>query len=360
MAKVSKAPRGRVLVTGAAGCVGHQLVRELSSRGYEVTALDMPGSMLESGQGIHPLEADLTAEGVPERAVAGADAVVHLAAVVDIAASFEVLAPINLEATKRLYQAAKAASARHFVFFSTGSAYAPSDRPLREDMPLFPSNDYVRTKIEAEQWLLAQEGGPVVNIIRPALIFGPRGKVLAASLATVPVMLKAVGGLAIPIQGGPRSNWVHGEDVARAAAFLLANPAPHGSAFNVANDDPVSVGDVFTTAFRVAGLKLLPVGVPYPTKAVKLLMPWITKDAILGPVHAAAGLIFNIATARAGVKSPLRPRLDREAFDFAVHDVIFDNSRLKAMGFSYRYPTFEEGWRATYEWYVKNRWIPGD
>jgi nucleoside-diphosphate-sugar epimerase len=346
-------------VTGAAGCVGHFLVGELLKAGYSVTALDLPGSDFpEDGDRVRRIEADLTRPGVAESAVEGASLIVHAAAWVDIGRSYAELAPVNLEATKRLYEAAAAAGASRFLFFSTGSVYIPGPVARAEDSATRATNDYVRTKLEAEEYLRSRAGGPVVNVIRPALIFGPRGKVLAGALATMPAVFRLVSDHTIGISGGPRSNWVHAQDVARAVVFLIDHPQPHGSVFNVANDDPSPVGDLFTTALRLGGLRMLGVTIPYPTGIVRLAMPLIANTLVLGTVNRLAGELFAHAACRAGIRSPLVPKLDREALAFGVEDMMFDNARLKALGFQYRYPTFEEGWTATQAWYSANRWVP--
>ena len=358
----TQAARPRVLVTGSSGCVGSTIVHELVAAGWDVTALDMPGAPPPEADParVHALAADLTQEGVAERAVEGAQVVVHAAAIVDIHASWEVLAPVNYTATMRLYEAARAAGVRQFVFFGTGSMYAPGVGPLDEDSPVALANDYVKTKVRAEEWLRSQRGGPVVNIVRPALIFGPRGKVLAGALATVPHVFRLFTDHMVTLRGGPRSNWVHGDDVGRAAAFLVEHPQPHGAAFNVANDDPVGAFDVFATALRSGGVHLHAPSIPYPTAVVKALLPLLARDAVMGTVTKIATALYQVATRRAGIRSPLVPKLDKEALDFAVRDVIFDNARLKGLGFTYRYPTFEDGWADTQRWYEANGWVPAN
>lgn len=350
----------RVLVTGASGAVGHFLVAHLLEKGYSVTALDLEGSHFPEGdpKRLTVLERDLTAPGVPEEAVKGARFVIHAAAIVDISRSWEELAPVNYYATKKLFEAAKAANVEHFVFFSTGSVYPGGPKPMTEDSEVRPANDYVRTKLESEKYLINSAPPPTVNILRPALIYGPWGKVLAGSLATVPTLLKLFTRHVPPLLGGPKSNWVHAEDVARAAIFLIENPQPHGSIFNVAGDEASSVGDVFTTAFEVGGLKLLPFGLPFPTQALRLLLPLLARDSTMEPINFVGGLLFNMAARKANINTPLKARLDKEAFDFAVRDMIFDNSRLKSLGFQYLHNSFKEGWRKTYEWYRQNRWVP--
>jgi nucleoside-diphosphate-sugar epimerase len=182
--------------------------------------------------------------------------------------------------------------------------------------------------------------------------------VLAGALATLAPIVRLFTERAVPFRGGPRCNWVHALDVARAAAFLVRSPQPHGEAFNVANDDPVGVGDVVTTALRAGGLTLHGPGIPWPTAAVRLAVEVVAGRRTLGVVNRVSRGLFDLATRRAGVTTPLEPRLDAEALGFAVRDVIFDNRKLKSLGFRYRYPRFEEGWAATIAWYRENGWIP--
>lgn len=350
----------RVLVTGAAGSVGHFIVPALIEAGYDVTALDVPGASFPSASGgrLRVVEADLTSPGVAEKAVAGTYAVIHAAAIVDIAKSWDELAPVNYHATLRLYEAARDAGVKHFVFFSTGSVYVGGPGAMTEDSPVAEANDYVRTKLRAEEVLRNETPPPTVNILRPALIYGPWGRVLAGALATVPYIFGLFTRRLPTLTGGPRSNWVHAEDVARAAVFLVQSPQPHGQIFNVAGDEAVSVGDVFSIAFRAGGLCLHPPHLHYPTKAMRVLKPILARDLFLGPLNRVAEVLYKRATRRAGILSPLRPRLDKEALDFAVQDMVFDNRRLKELGFTYRYPSFQEGWARTQEWYAEHGWVP--
>ncbi len=359
MAK-GKGTRDRVLVTGAAGSVGHFLVPALVEAGYDVTALDVPGASFPQADfgRVRVMEADLTAPGVVEEAVTGASAVIHAAAIVDIARSWDELAPVNYHASLRLHEAARRAGVRHFVFFSTGSVYRGGPQAMTEDSPVAEANDYVRTKLRVEQALRRAEPPPTVNILRPALIYGPWGKVLAGALATTPYVFGLFTRHLPTLTGGPRSNWVHAEDVARAAVFLVQHPQPHGEVFNVAGDEAVAVGDVFSIAFRAGGLRLHPPHLRYPTGAMRILKPVLAHNLFLGPLNRLAEVLYRKAAHRAGVSSPLRPRLDKEALDFAVADMVFDNRRLKELGFTYRYPSFEEGWFATQKWYEENGWVP--
>jgi len=348
----------RTLVTGAGGAVGHFLIEELLSAGHKVVALDLPNRHIPRKEGVEVIEGDICNDKVIKQAVEGVQAIVHAAAIVDISLPFEKLAPVNYEATKKLYQKAKERGVEYFLFFSTGSAYPGGPKPMAEDTPLVIANDYVRSKVLAEEFLKSQSPPPVVNILRPALIYGPWGRVLAASLATTPSLLKVFGGHAVLLNGGPKSNWVHAEDVARAACFLVENQQPHGEAFNVAGDEPISVMDVFAVGFETGSIKVHRLPLTYPVALLRVLMPFLARDIVLRPLNKAASLIYNLIALSKGTKSPLRPRLDKEAFEFAVKDMVFDNTKLKQLGFQYKFPNFKEGWKHTYAWYKENRWIP--
>ncbi len=360
--KKPEPPGKLVVVTGAAGCVGSQLVAELCRAGYRVRAVDRPGArfVLPDGCDCETREYDLAQDVLDPAIVEGADAVFHLAAIVDIGLKFRVLAPINLYATVKLYEAAKQAGVKYFQFYSTGAAYQFQDRPIREDDPLWAPNDYVKTKVMAEDFLKAQSHGPVVNIIRPGLIFGPRGRVLAASYAASICMLSHVLPAFPNLQGGPRSNYVHAADLAGASVFLYEHQAPHGEAFTVANSDPVGFMDVLTITARAVGMRILPLKVPYPPISVlKLsLLP-----ARLLPIINALNVVdinfYNRLCKRMGVyPSPLSPKLDNEAMVYMLKDVLLDNSKIRSAGYELKYPTFADAWTQTIEWYKEHKWLP--
>jgi len=351
-----------VVVTGAAGCVGSLLVAKLCKAGYRVRAVDRPGAefILPASGDCEKMEFDLAQEALPAEIVQGADAVFHLAALVDISLKFRVLAPINLYATVRLYEAAKQAGVKYFQFYSSASVYKFQDSPIREDDPLWAPNDYVKTKLMAEDFLKAQVDGPRVNIIRPGLIFGPRGRVLAASYAASLCMLSYVLPAFPNLTGGPRSNYVHAEDLAGASLFLYELPAKNGEVFTVANDDPVGFFDVITMTARAVGMKILPLPIPYPP--IPLLKLSLVPAKVLPVIDLLNGIdnnVFKALCKRQGIgDSPLRPQVDKEALDYSVNNLMLDNSRIKNLGYKFKYPKFEEAWSETIAWYKENQWLP--
>lgn len=351
-------PRNKVLITGAAGCVGHFMVSEFLSSGYQVIALDRPHSDIPRHENVSVIEADIATYDFPATIFEDVTTVVHAAAIVDISKKWDELSAVNYFATKKIYDASQSAGVKYFIFFSTGSVYANGKVPYKEDSPVFASNDYVRTKLMSEEYLITRKAPPIVNIIRPSLIYGPRGKVLAAGLATLPSLVSLFGGHTLNLTGGPKSNWVHAKDVARAVVFLAEHPQPHGEIFNVAGDDTIPIGDIFAIGFKTGGVKLHSPTIHLRMSLLKIVLPLVAKDTFFNALNRVAGLIYKIALRKEKINSPIAPRLDKEAMDFGTRDVIFDNSKLKSLGFSYLYPRFEDGWKETYQWYKENRWIP--
>lgn len=174
----------KILVTGSAGRVGRAIHVRLSAA-HEVVGLDTtPSSTSE-------LVGDFADPALLARALAGADAVVHTAALhaphVPYA-SEATFRRINVDGTRRLLDAAATAGVRRIVFTSTtalyGTAATPAGRAgwVDENLPPEPQTIYHRTKLEAERLLeqAALQGGPSLRIVRMSRCFPEPVQVMAA------------------------------------------------------------------------------------------------------------------------------------------------------------------------------------
>jgi nucleoside-diphosphate-sugar epimerase len=174
-----------VLVTGGAGYVGAPLVEELLSAGRRVRVLDV----LLHGQddiaarlrdlGAEVIVGDIRDAAARERAITGADAVVHLAAIVGdpaCARDPEVSREVNVEGSRALVQDARRLGVRHLVFASTCSNYgrmADPTVPITEDGELAPVSLYAEQKVGIEQALLGGAGnGLAATCLRFATVYG--------------------------------------------------------------------------------------------------------------------------------------------------------------------------------------------
>jgi len=171
-----------VLVTGGAGYVGSALVPHLLAQGHRVTVLDLylyGEEVLAPVRG-HPhlteVKGDLRDPAVVARALAGCNAVIHLACISNDP-SFE-LNPdlgrsINYHCFRPLVRAAKAAGVGRFIYASSSSVYGIKEGEVTEDTGRAPLTDYSKYKALCED-VLAEERAPgfVTLTLRPATVCG--------------------------------------------------------------------------------------------------------------------------------------------------------------------------------------------
>lgn len=254
----------RVMVTGATGFVGGPVCRTLLARGHRVVAamrrdIDLPGIETHRVDALGP-ETDWSA------ALAGCDAVIHLAARAHVMAESEadplaVFRKANRDGTSRLAEQAAAAGIRRFVFVSSikvnGEA-TPRDRPFRADDPPAPVDPYGIAKAEAEAALaaIASRTGMSASIIRPPLVHGPGAK---GNLAAMMRILAKGWPLPLAMIDNRRS-LVGAANLADVVAFVLE----HGAAgtFLVRDGEDVSTPDLLRRVAAGMGRRALLLPVP--------------------------------------------------------------------------------------------------
>jgi nucleoside-diphosphate-sugar epimerase len=172
-----------VLVTGATGFTGGHLAQHLAARGDEVRALVRPRSRAKFDAsplpkaGIVAMEGDLGDAAAVRRAAEDVEVVYHIAATYREAGQPDAAyRAINVDGTRHVLEAARAAGARRVVHCSTGGVHGHiAHPPANEDAPFNPGDVYQDTKLEAEQ--AAREFGRTtgfdVVIARPIGIYGP-------------------------------------------------------------------------------------------------------------------------------------------------------------------------------------------
>jgi nucleoside-diphosphate-sugar epimerase len=173
----------KVLVTGATGFTGGHLAASLARRGDDVRALVRPKSRARfdrsplSAAGVDAAEGDLGDRSSLDRAVAGVEVVYHIAATYREAGQPDAAyRAINVEGTRHLLEAARAAGARRLVHCSTGGVHGHvAHPPANEDAPFNPGDIYQETKLEAERLVrrFGRDTGFDVVIVRPIGIYGP-------------------------------------------------------------------------------------------------------------------------------------------------------------------------------------------
>lgn len=219
----------RVLVAGATGAVGRQLVPRLEAAGHAVVGISRCG----------PCPVDVLDAGAVRRAVAEAapDAVVHQ--LTDLGgADGAANNRVRVEGTRNLVDAARAAGVGRIVAQSIAWAYAPGDAPADESVPLDATEELPRARIVAGVRALESAVAelPEAVVLRYGILYGPGtwyapGGAVAAALAGEP-------GARFPgstAADASVSSFVHVADAAEAAVRALAWPP---GAYNVVDDEP--------------------------------------------------------------------------------------------------------------------------
>jgi nucleoside-diphosphate-sugar epimerase len=177
--------RKQTLVTGGSGYIGATLVRELRDAGREVRVLD---SLLHGQEdiaaeqeraGVEVIRGDVRDAEARRRALAGTEAVVHLAAIVgDPACALDpaVSDEVNVKATRALVADAGQAGVERLVFASTCSNYgrmADPEVPITEEGELRPVSLYAEQKVGMEQLILGGGAdGAKPTCLRFATVYG--------------------------------------------------------------------------------------------------------------------------------------------------------------------------------------------
>jgi UDP-glucose 4-epimerase len=202
----------RVAITGGAGFIGANLVRDLLGRGHEAVAVDDLSTGSRENLAPYPdvklFEGSILDRDLLDAAFAGCEAIVHLAAVPSVPRS--VAAPMpshdaNATGTLEVLEAARRAGGLHTIVASSSSVYGANPTlPKSEDLRAQPLSPYAVSKLAAEQYALAFQhcyGLPTLAF-RFFNVFGPLQAPSHAYAAVVPAFLDAAGrGAPIPVHG---------------------------------------------------------------------------------------------------------------------------------------------------------------
>ena len=284
----------KAYVTGATGFVGGHVARELRERGADV----------------RDERVDLLDRAGLGRAMAGCDAVVHVAALYSFDAAPGAFERVNVEGTRAVLEVAAQAGVRRFVHCSTAGTCGPVDgrQATEEDEP--PAWDlavpYKRTKLAAER--LALEANAVV--VNPTTPVGegdrkptPTGRMIAnVAKGRMPAFVATTG-----------LNIVDVRDVARGHALALEHGEP-GQRYILGGVD-LSLEDLFAAVARLAGRSRPRLRVPYAVAEMAGVAGIANRDEVR---LARLPMYFSWEKARSRLgyePGPVEPALARAVTD---------------------------------------------
>jgi nucleoside-diphosphate-sugar epimerase len=162
-----------VVVTGAAGVLGGQLVQSLAAQGIEVHGLDLRPPA-EPVPGARHSEGDVRDPRVVRRVVAGVDAIVHCAAALP-SYSAEEIRSVIVDGTRNVLTCAHQAGVPRVVHISSTAVYGlPKLVPTPEDHPRVPVDHYSTAKVLAEDVCASFRAKDLcVPVLRPKTFLGP-------------------------------------------------------------------------------------------------------------------------------------------------------------------------------------------
>jgi nucleoside-diphosphate-sugar epimerase len=254
----------KVFLAGASGAIGKSLVPRLRDRGHEVVGTTRSETKAAAiwDLGGEPVVVDALDRDAVVAAVAQAkpDAIVHeLTALSEIdfrhfEKSFELTNRLRREGTDNLLAAARAAGVSRFVAQSyAGHPYARTGGPVKtEDDPLDPEPaKQMRGVIDAIKYLEREVLGFGGVVLRYGGFYGP-----GTGLAPGGDQLEMIRKRKFPLVGEGRAVWslVHIDDAAAATVAALEQ-AKEGTIYNIVDDEPARVGELFPYLAEVVGAK---------------------------------------------------------------------------------------------------------
>lgn len=247
MSKIDK--HAKLVITGAAGLVGQNLIVELEAKGYtQIVAIDKHAHNLGILRQLHPnvvaIEADVAEQGTWEDALKGSACVVQLHA--QITSKFpEEFVRNNIEATKVVLAAIKRHNVPYLVHISSSVVVSVAD------------DDYTNTKKAQEK--LVVESRIQHCVLRPTLMFGwfdPKHfGWLSRFMEKTPVF-------PIPGSGKYMRQPLYERDFCRCIVRCIEN-RPDGEIYDVVGDTRIDYVDIIKTIKRVKGLRTMILHIPY-------------------------------------------------------------------------------------------------
>jgi NADH dehydrogenase len=264
-----------ILVTGANGFVGSHMVPALLDAGHRVLALvrddagaaALMGRLTEEQQaGVEIRRGDVTGPDALPAALAGADAVLHLAAIPRDRDGGQTLRLVNTEGTRYVLRAATDAGVRRFVHLG---ALGVEDDP-----------DLHYGSSKAKAMALVRDSGLDWTILKPSLLFGPRDgffNILADLVRMSPGIVPITG------KGDARFQPLAIEDLVRVAVMAFADPATVGREFDLGGPRHWTYREIMEEVLRAMGKRRLLV--PMPVALIRLVAG--TAEAVRLPFPVA-------------------------------------------------------------------------
>ena len=250
--------RARCLVTGGAGFIGSELVRQVAAVGCDVTIVDnLVNGKRENvnevlGDKVRLEVADIRDAALMGRLLENVDVVYHLAC---LGVRHSIHSPeenheVNASATLALLIRAREAKVKRFVYVSSSEVYGTAQKvPMTEDYPPSPNTVYGASKLAGDCYTRAfwrTHGFPTV-VVRPFNSYGPRSHHEGDSGEVIPKFLlrtMARRPMVIFGDGSQTRDFTYVEDTARGILLAGTTDAAVGETVNLGQGSESTINDL--------------------------------------------------------------------------------------------------------------------
>ena len=317
----------KILVTGATGFTGTALCRALAEGGREVVAFVRPGSRTAALQdlGVECRVVDIKDPGAVAGNFSDIGLVYHIAAYRVELADRDEFRQVNVNGTRNLLDAARAAKVRRFVHCSTvGVQGAIDDPPATEEYRFSPGDHYQVSKMEGELLAMAYfHGGLPGAVVRPVGIYGPGDSRFLKLFRPI-----SKGRFAMIGSGRVRYHMTYIDDLVAGILLCGTRKEALGEVFTIGGPRYTTIRDLVAAIARALGCPPPRWRVPFaPVYAAAVLCDWLCRPF--------------------GIRPPLYPR----RVEFFHKDRAFSIEKAKRL-LGYRPEVdLEEGLARTAAWY---------
>jgi UDP-glucose 4-epimerase len=248
----------QVLVTGGAGFIGSELVRQLAGESTQVTVVDnLVNGKRENLDTLPSHQVQLVVADVRDSSrmaalLGGVDTVFHLAC---LGVRHSIHSPhenheVNATATLQLLAAARAAAVRRFVYISTSEVYGTARWvPMTEEHPTCPNTVYGASKLAGECYARAfyQTYGFPTVMVRPFNTYGPRCHHEGDSGEVIPkFLLRCMAGRPMVVfgDGTQTRDFTYVEDTARGILLAGMTDTAVGQTINLGSAQEIAINDL--------------------------------------------------------------------------------------------------------------------
>ena len=255
-------------VTGGAGFIGSNLVKNLVERGNEIIVIDnlntgKKKNVKKNFKKINFFEVDIRDFSTIEDIMKNVDGIFHEAALASVQDSFIIpdkFFDVNVKGTENIFKIGKKLGIK-VVYASSSSVYGnPISIPIKENDDKNPINPYAKTKLENDKMAekYAKNGLKVIGL-RYFNVFGPGQSKEYAGV--IKLFLERIQqGLSPLINGDGLQvrDFVYVDDVVNANMLAMESNI-NGKFFNIGTGTTISVLDLANMIIKFSGLKLKPI-----------------------------------------------------------------------------------------------------